>query len=147
MGTQIIHDQVNRTFAPKGKHLLFPEPLAGIGILVLAPLSDRLSTRWAKSSKPLQGSIAAIAVRPLRGLFPPRLSSSRNGLKRSQFIKTDDDPFPWRMTIKIYDGVFFTSKSGSICFSSGIVYQEALILLKLGSTSGISEVPGCRVPV
>jgi len=113
MGTQIIHNQVNRPLAPKGKHLIFPEPLTGNSILLAAPLSHRLSTRGTESSKPLQRSIAAITVRSPGRPFPPRLSPSRNGLKRTEFIKTHHDPSLRGMSIELYNGLFFSSKSGS----------------------------------
>lgn len=105
MGVQIIHNQVDRPLAPKGEHLLYPEPLAGIDILVLTPLSHRLSSRWAESSKPLQGSIATIALRPSRGFFPtPALPVVWSG--EAPIHQNGRRPFPWRMTIEIYDGVF-----------------------------------------
>ena len=113
MGTQIIHDQMNRPLTPKHEHLFFPELLTRDSIFLTAPLSHRPSTCWTESAEPLQRSIASITVRSSSGPFPPSLSPSRNGLKRPQFIETHHHPSLRRMPIKLYNGVFFTLKSGS----------------------------------
>ena len=113
MRAQVIHNQVNRPLVPAGHHHFFPESLARFRILVRGPSPYRCSCGGAESSKPLQRSAATIAVRSPGRTLTPLLAASGNGLKRSRFIKTDDNPSFRRMTIEIYDGVFFTSNSGS----------------------------------
>src|SRR5208283_2625431 len=106
MRAQVIHNQVNRPLVPAGHHHFFPESLARFRILVRGPSPYRCSCGGAESSKPLQRSTATISVRSPGRTLTPLLAASGNGLKRSQFVKTDDNPSFRRMTIEVYDGVF-----------------------------------------
>lgn len=113
MGAKIIHDQMNRSSLPVSQHDFLPELPTGFGILMRGSLADRFSCSWAKSPEPLQGSIARISIWSASRPLAPLLSPPWDRLQGSQLIETNNDSPLGRMTIEVYDSVFFTSKSGS----------------------------------
>jgi hypothetical protein len=68
----------------------------------------------AKGTKPLQGSIALVAIRAKGSLSTPGFPSPRDGLQWPHFVKTDHLPPMGAVAVDLNYSVFFTSKSGSL---------------------------------
>lgn len=114
MRIEIVHNQVNGTPRPPTHQLVQKETRAGIRSSVGEALSYRFATGGAKGAEPIENAVALVAVWPLVSALSPRPATPRNRLQRSHFIKADNDASARRVPVNAYDGVFFTSKSGSL---------------------------------
>jgi hypothetical protein len=113
MGAEIVHDEMNGAFGPKGQHVLLPKLLAGVPRLLSEPFAHCLSRDRTKGAKPLQRAIALIPIRARCGTFPPGPTPTGDGLQRSHFIKANHMTPLRRVAVETDYRVFFTSNSGS----------------------------------
>ena len=113
MGTQVVHDKVDTTPGPEGKHVLQSERTAAFGRLRGESFSDRKAGLRAKRGKPLQGSIAFVTIWPKAATLAPGLPTSRDGLQGTHFVEADNLSPVRGMPIEVNYSVFFTSNSGS----------------------------------
>ncbi len=114
MRTEVVHDEVKGTIRPMREQDFLPKAPTGISRLGGRAFPNGLAGVGRKGAEPLQGTITFIPARASVGTPAPRGASPWNGLQRSHLIEADDmSPLGW-VAVQTYNGVFFTSKSGSL---------------------------------
>lgn len=114
VGTEVIHNQVNSAPGPGWQHMLQPESPTKLCRFCGKSFSDGKATVGAECTKPLQGSVAFVAIPTASGMPGPCTPSPGDGLQWAHFVKADNLAPSGPMAVDLNYSVFFTSNSGSL---------------------------------
>jgi len=114
MGVEIVHDEMECPLRPVFDQVAQEEVLAGAGGSAGIAPADRPARCRAECGKPVERAVALVAIGPQLRLGTPCSAATRDGLQWPHLVETDNGSASRGIAVQVYDGVFFTSKSGSV---------------------------------